>query len=286
MKLNVTEPLSRALWISIFALAAAASAQAQQAAPAKATTAATAPALTESQAQAQAILKRMAQFLGQAQRFSVNVRSGYDAVQKSGQKIEFGETRKLTLSRPDRLRVDGERSDGTKILTVFNGRDITLVDANNNVYATAPQPGSLDDSIIYFVKDLGMRMPLAALLLSRLPGEFDERVRSIDYVEKTNIYGITSHHLAARTDTVDFQVWVTDGDKPLPLRIVLTYKDSPGQPQFWALLSDWNLAPAIAEGTFTASVPKGAQKVAFASQVARQSAAAKQPAANNGKGAK
>jgi hypothetical protein len=165
---------------------------------------------------------------------------------------------------------------------VFNGKEIVLIDATSNVYATAPQPGGIDDSIVYFVRDLGMRLPLAVLLVSRLPVELKERVRSVDYVEKTNIYGSPSHHLAARTDTVDFQIWVADGDKPLPQRVVITYKKDKGEPQFWAQFSDWNLAPAISDSTFIVQPPAGAQKVAFAAQLPRVSAAARKPSANMG----
>ena len=272
---------TRTLCVSALVLTATGQAYSQQAAPAKKAPAAAA-VVTESQAQARAILMRMAELLGGTQSYSVSLRAGYDAVQKSGQKIEFGESRKVTLSRPDRLRVEGERSDGGKTLTVFNGKEIVLIDPTNKVYATAPQPGSLDDTIVHFVRDLGMRFPLAVMLMSRLPAEFEDRVRSVDYVEKTSILGSPSHHLAARTDTVDFQVWVADGDKPLPLRIVLTYKTAAGQPQFWAQFSDWNLAPAIADSAFSAEVPEGLRKIAFAAQLPRMSSAARKPAAAKG----
>jgi hypothetical protein len=235
--------------------------------------------IPESQVRARAILMGMADFLAGTQRFSVSLRAGYDAVQPSGQKIEFGEMRKVTVSRPDRLRIEGERSDGAKMLTVFNGKEIVLIDETSNVYATAPQPGGLDDTIVHFVKDLGMRLPLAVLLVSQLPAELKDRVRSIDYVEKTTINGSSSHHLAARTDTVDFQMWVADGDQPLPQRVVITYKNANGQPQFRAQLSDWNLAPAIEDATFVATPPDGAQKVAFAAQLPRRSPEARKPAA-------
>jgi len=253
---------------------------AQQPAPAKKAPAAA--AVTESQAQASAILMRMADFLGGTPRFSVSVRAAYDAVQKSGQKVEFGEIRKVTLSRPDRLRMEGERSDGAKSLTVFNGKEIVLIDEAANVYATAPQPGGLDDTIVHFVKDLGMRLPLAVLLVSQLPVELKNRVRSVDYVEKTSIHGSVSHHLAARTDEVDFQIWIADGDTPLPQRVVITYKKAKGEPQFWAQFSDWNLAPAISDTTFLAKPPDGAQKVAFAAQLPRLSPAARKPAPDKG----
>jgi hypothetical protein len=261
-------------------LLAAGLAHAQQPPPGKAAPAA-AP-VTETQAQASAILTRMADFLAGTQRFSVSLRAGYDAVQKSGQKIEFGDMRKVTVSRPDRLRMEGERSDGVKTLTVFNGKEIVLIDETSNVYATAPQPGGLDDTIVYFVKDLGMKLPLAVLLVSQLPAELKARVRSVDYVERTNIDGSPSHHLAARTDMVDFQVWVADGDKPLPQRVVISYKQAKGEPQFWAQFSDWNLAPALDDSTFLAKPPDGAQKVAFAAQLPRLSPAARKPSADKG----
>ena len=277
---------AKALFVAVVALLAASHAVAQQpASTAKPTSPGKAPmaaAVTDSQTKAQAILMRMAEFLGSAQRFSVTVRGEYDAVQKSGQKIEFGENRKVTLARPDRLRVEGERSDGAKVLTVFDGKEITVIDSASNVYATAPQPGSVDETIVYFVRDLGMRLPLAVLLVSRLPAELKERVRVVEYVEKTNIDGMVSHHLAARTDTVDFQIWIADGDKPLPHRVVLTYKNAPGQPQFRAQLSDWNLAPVIADSAFLVKAPDGAQKIAFAAQLARVATAASKKSSDKG----
>ena len=282
MSTNILRRASRATWVSVLLLTTAPhaySASEQKEPPVRA---ARAEPETASQAQARAILMKMAEFLGGTPSFRVGVRSGYDAVQPSGQKIEFGEYRTVTLSRPDRMRVESERSDGAKTLVVLTGKEIVLVDLASKVYATAPQPGTLDESIVYFVKDLGMRLPLAALLLNRLPEELQARVRSVDYVEKTSIYGAASYHLAARTDTVDFQVWIADGDKPLLQRIVLTYKNAVGQPQFWAEFVDWNLAPQLNDATFSAQIPDGLQRVAFAAQLPRASPTARQSSAKKG----
>ena len=268
---------ARVLSLAAFALAAAA--QAQQAAPAR-----KAPEPTAAQVQAREILMRMAAYLGGAEKFSVSLRAGYDAVQKNGQKIEFNEARSITLVRPDKLRVEGERSDGAKTLVVFDGKQITLLDAAQNVYAVGAQPGSIDDSVVHFVRDLGMRLPLAVMLMSRMPAEIEARVKSIDYVEKTAIFGAPAHHLAARGDGVDMQVWVADGDKPVPLRVVITYMKSPGQPQFRAQFADWNQAPAIGETTFNAQIPAGAQKLPFAAELSR--AGLKGRRASAAKGAK
>jgi hypothetical protein len=278
-RLEIWRITASAAGVSALVLGIAVQAFAQPVEPAK--KAPVAAPLTESQTQARAILMRMAEFLAGAQGFSVNIRDGYDAVQKSGQKIEFGDKRNVILSRPDRLRVEGERSDGTKTQTVFNGKEIVLVDTTSNVYATAPQPGSVDDTVVYFVRDLGIRFPLARMLVSRLPAELENRVQSVDYVEKTSIDGVPCHHLAARSDTVDFQVWVADGDKPLPQRLVITYKKATGQPQFWAQFSDWDMTPAITDSTFLLQVD-GLRKIAFAAQLPRTSPAARKASANKG----
>jgi hypothetical protein len=279
---NILRCGSRATWISVLLLTTAPHAYPASEQKAPPVRAAQAESETASQAQARVILMNMAEFLGGTPSFRVGVRSGYDTVQPSGQKIEFGEYRTVTLSRPDRMRVESERSDGAKTLVVLTGKEMFLVDFASKVYATAPQPGALDESIVYFVKDLGMRLPLAALLLTRLPEELQTRVRSVDFVEKTSVYGTASYHLAARTDTVDFQVWIADGDKPLLQRIVITYKKAVGQPQFWAEFANWNLAPQLDDATFAAQIPDGLQRVAFAAQLPRASPAAHRSSAKTG----
>jgi hypothetical protein len=223
---------------------------------------------TDTQKLAHELLLRAARFLAQAPRFSVTVASNYDALQADGEKIEFGERRKVILNRPGQFRVETERSDGRRGWTVFTGKEIVVVDVTNRVYATDPQPGGIDDSIVHFISDLGLRLPLALMLTTRMPSEFEKRVRSADYVEKTNLLGTPAHHIAVRGETVDFQVWIADGAQPVPLRVVINYRDEPGQPQFRATLSDWNFAPAITAATFAPQFPDGATKISFATQLA------------------
>jgi hypothetical protein len=204
-----------------------------------------------SELQAESILKNMSEYLAHAERFGVTIRDGYDVVQESRQKVEFGELRIVTVSRPEPLRIEVERSDGQKDLVIFDGKDMTIYSANNNIYATTSRQGTLDQAIKYALDDLKIRMPLALMFLSSLPSELDNLGVSADYVETTIIADVPCDHLAVRTaGGVDFQVWIAQGSEPLPRRIVITYKDEHGQPQFWADLSNWNLAPDVSDALF------------------------------------
>jgi hypothetical protein len=219
-----------------------------------------APKLDE---QAMAILERMADLLSQAQRISVMVDIGFDVVQDSGEKIEFGETRKVVISRPDHARIDITKRDGATSGFIFDGKEIAVFNARENVYATAARPGTLDEAIDYFINDLDMRFPLAELFSSKLAETLQEKVRAASYVEQASIAGVPCDHLALRGDQADLQLWIAQGDQPLPRRLVITYKHAAGQPQFWAQFSDWNLSPDVPDSLFVFTPPEGAAKIAF-----------------------
>lgn len=217
---------------------------------------------------ARALLVKMGEFIGNTPRLSVTARSSYDTVQTSGDKIEWNEVRTLTLSRPDRLRIETEKSNGARTLVLFDGKTISAYDEAGRAYSQTPQPGGIDETLVYFVRDLGMRLPLAVFFVSRAGTLLDRRVRSVEYVEKTGILGAPAHHLVGRTDTVNFQIWIADGDQPLPQRLVLTYPKAPGQPQFRAQFVGWNLAPEVPDSLFAFAPPAGANRIPFAAALA------------------
>ena len=236
----------------------------------------TSAANPELEEQAMAVVKRMTEFVTQAQRFSVTVDSGFDVVQDSGQKIEFGETRQIVLRRPDRVRIDATKRNGSKSGMFFDGKDIAVFNTKENVYATVTRPGTVDEAIAYFLNDLDMRMPLAELLSSQLAKMLPEQVRAAAYVEPSQIAGVPCDHLALRGDQADLQLWVAQGAQPLPRRLVITYTREDGRPQFWAQFSEWNLAPEVPDALFVFTPPAGAAKIAFALQQRIQPGAAEE----------
>jgi hypothetical protein len=225
---------------------------------------------SESQQFARAKLMDMARFLASTRKFSATLRIGYDVMQSNGQKVEFGEVRELAVERPNHVRIEEQASHGGRNLMLFDGKQVTMFDNKTNAYAQAPQPSDIDSTVVYFVRDLKMRLPLAPLLMAHLPAELQGRVQSIDYVEQTEIMGKPAHHILARTTNVDFQVWIADSKRPLPLRIVLTYPKENGQPQFWADFSKWNLSPHFGKAAFAFKPPADAKKIVFAVQIQSQ----------------
>ena len=211
--------------------------------------------------QAMDILLDMARTLAEAKQFSVTVRSSYDAPQENGQMVEFGALRNIQVKRPDKLRVDLQRSDGDQRILVFDGKQIIVHNVTENVYAKAEKVGTVDDAVKYIVGVLKTPLPLARMFRTSIPVELEQLVEEIDYVELNMLTDVKTDHLAVRTRDVDFQIWITRGKEPLPRRIIITYKNFRGHPQFRADFSNWDLTAKGVKGPFTYILPKNAEQI-------------------------
>ena len=208
---------------------------------------------------AKSLLDGMAKKLAGARQFSVSIHMNYDVIQASGQKIQFSEVRKAQISRPNYLRVDSQQSDGDAGGLIFDGKTLTLFSTTENVYSQTTHPGDVDAAVRYAVAKLGIRVPLARMLTSTLPHELQKLSTTVDYVERNILGAMPTDHIAAQTKNVDYQVWIRKD--MLPTRMILTYKNEPGQPQFQAVFSSWNLTSGINDSTFTFTPAKGAERI-------------------------
>ena len=217
-----------------------------------------------SDAHAREIVQKMAATLAAQDAFSFTATTAYDSRQEDGTKVEFGDTRKIVVRRPDKLRVDVVRTDGRRSSVQYDGKVLTAYSADANVYAQSEKAGTVDDAIVHFLSTLKMKLPLAALLSSRAAEDLGRRLLSVEYVEKSNACAVPCHHVLAGTETTDLQAWISEGAVPVLLKVVITYHDEPGEPQFRAVLSDWNFAPKIDDAAFTFVPPPSATGIPFA----------------------
>jgi hypothetical protein len=211
-------------------------------------------------------IARMSDFLAATKQFGVTAEVGYDIVQEWGQKIEFGETRVVTIRRPDRFRMETTNRDGTKSGAVFDGKQIAIFDFGDKVYATAAKAGTTEEALAYVVNDLGIQLPMASFVSSRLGQMVKEWANDVAYVETSTIAGVACDHVALRGDWEDVQMWIAQGERPLLQRLVITYTRAEGKPQFWAQFRDWNLSPAADDSVFSFTPPAGLGRISFAAE--------------------
>ncbi len=206
-------------------------------------------------------LDRAGAFLAAQSRFSFHAELSYDVMQADGEQLEFGGSREFTVRRPDRMRFEAtDRGGAAKTLT-FDGTTIFVDLPSQKAYVSIERPGTLYAAIDHLVDDLGVPAPLEDLIGMNFAAEIRPRIQSGYFVGSAVFGNRRCDHLAYRLPHVDVQMWIEQGERPLPCRISITYLREPGQPQFRAQLSDWNLEPDVADSRFTFEPPDGALRV-------------------------
>lgn len=206
-------------------------------------------------------LDQMAGWLAAQTVFRFRADVSYDAVQPSGERIEFGGAREVVVERPDRLRVDVVDRDGSREILAYDGQAIWLASPPLRAFARAAQTGPIDGVIDRLV-ELDAPLPLADLIDPGLAERLRPLITSAARVGIVRLDGRLCEQLAYRSQDVDFQLFIESGDTPIPRRLVVDYRDEPGRPQFRASLRDWDLAPKSRTAAFFRITPPiGAQRL-------------------------
>jgi hypothetical protein len=122
-------------------------------------------------------------------------------------------------------------------------------------------PDNIDEMMDFLFETYGIAAPLADLIISDPYTSAIRSVRLGQYVGLHQVKGTKCHHLAFRQDNLDWQIWIEDGAKPLPRKLVITFRESIGQPQFVAIIGKWDLARQLPDEVFTFKAPEGAKKM-------------------------
>jgi hypothetical protein len=193
---------------------------------------------------------------------SIEVADTMDEVLKTGEKIQYSHVRTLKVSEPKQFWIEST-GDITNTTIWKDDKTFTLLDRTNNVYSQVAAPGTIDETMDMLVDKYGVTTPLADLLTDDLYSVLMKNAKTCRYLGLHYADGIKCHHIAATQKNIDWQIWVDAGDVPQLRKIVITYKQRPGSPQYVAVLKTFKELDQVPEDTFTFKAPEGAKKISF-----------------------
>jgi hypothetical protein len=222
----------------------------------------TSPALAQSgiDPDADAILLGMATYLKSLKSLSASYDADQEIVDRQGQKLQFSASGTMSASRGDGFLMT-RQGPFAETQVSFDGKTISLYGKGMNVYAQIESPGpTIDEAVEEFRISTGLDAPGADLLATDPYAVLTEGVTSGSLVGAAYIGGVECDHLAFRSDVVDWQIWISRGEKKLPLKYVITTKWVTGAPQYSLRLSNWN-TDAVDAKIFAFVPPAGAKKI-------------------------
>lgn len=207
-------------------------------------------------------LRRATDYLAGLKQFRLETDTAVDVVRGTGEKIQLGNRTTLTVQRPDKLRAERV---GELVAQVFyyDGKSLSVNYPAEKYHATTAAPPTLEAALDFARDKLKVLAPAADLIYSNALERFTEGLTSASIVGSAEVGGVVCVHLAFRNPEVDWQIWIQEGDKPMPRKFVVTSKKLPQSPQFSVTLSKWDASPKVTDATFRFVPPKGSRQIDF-----------------------
>jgi hypothetical protein len=204
-------------------------------------------------------LKDMGAFLQTLKRYQVSTEVTGERVLADGQKLQHSASARLDVVRPNRLHATMRTAYSQRDLT-YDGKVVTLYYPAQKYYSTLEFSGTIGDLIDRFEAKYGVQIPLQDLFLFGTPAAQFDNFESAMNAGQDIIGGEVCDHYAFRRGSIDWQIWIASGSRPLPRKLVITNRADDARPQSVSLIS-WNLKPSFTDAVFKFTPPKGSTKV-------------------------
>ncbi len=192
-----------------------------------------------------------------------------DARLGAGLMVSNSEEVHVSIDRPGSMNISSFDGGTTKGIYFHNGL-LTVYNSANKLYAQASIPKEIDAAMEFALEELGVEAPMMDLLYKDASTHLLGSNETILYLtDKSRVAGTDCHHLAIRGSEIDVQLWIEEGDRPLPRKIMITSKWEGGAPRFIANLS-WDTSPQFEPGLFEFKAPEGATKIEFVTESSEQ----------------
>jgi hypothetical protein len=217
---------------------------------------ATQPAPVQVEPSAVDALAKMSAYLRTIPAFQITLQTRRDDVDVYGQLITLGGGATYKVRRPDAFAIDMALPTLAGQY-VYDGKTVTVYDARTGYYAKVAAPPTIRATLDLAKQKYGATVPLDDLFTWSEGDDRSKALTSAHFIGKVQIAGQSASHYAFRQPGVDWQIWIADGAKPAPLRVIIVARDDPARPQFQADLV-WDTAPKFAPNTFAFAPPPNA----------------------------
>jgi len=208
-------------------------------------------------------LKEMSNYLMTAKTLQIQTVGSLDVVTNNGQRIQLDGTTTYKVRRPGFV-IDYE-SDIKSRKFIYDGKTFTVYSPKLGFYASAPAPATNREVLDTIYNKFGISLPLEDLFrwgdgssAARL-----QALQSAYNVGTATIDGVATNHYAFREKDVDWEVWIQQGDQPLPRKLVIVDRSDPAKPTFSTRLS-WTMNPTFTDADFTFVPDANAKKIQLA----------------------
>lgn len=204
-------------------------------------------------------LKDMGASLQALKRYQVSLDLSGERVLQDGQKLLHTAHADLDVALPNRIRSTTATATSRRVL-YFDGKKVSLLFPDTNYYSQADFTGTVGDLVGRLKSDYDVELPAADLFVWGTPAAPFNDLQSAMNAGQSLVLGTLCDHYAYRQPGIDWQIWLSTGPNPLPMRLVVTNLEDDARPQSITQFR-WNLKPTFQDSVFNFVPPRGATSI-------------------------
>lgn len=208
---------------------------------------------------ADSLLKEMSDFLGTKYKYSFKAEIMFDDIIDSGRKLQRSASEKVFVQKTNKVYIEYISDVGGQKFW-YDDSNVTILDLPRSLYSKIVVPNSIDQAFDELLKRYDYSTPFSELLFVNPYKILTENVEAGYYIGSSIVFGVPCNHLGLVDRNVDWQIWIEDGQRKIPRKLVITYKKIPGSPQFIAILKDWIFDQPFSHFLFKPDIPKYARE--------------------------
>ena len=239
------------------------SASSSAAAPAagNASAAAASPAAAQNLVDPAAVqaLKSMGAYLQSLKRYEVSLDHSGERVLQDGQKLMHSASAEIDVAQPNRIKASTSTASSRRVLN-FDGKKVSLLFPDTNYYSSVDFNGTVGELVEKLRTGYGIDFPAADLFTWGTPAAPFDNLQSAMNAGQAVVGGTLCDQYAFRQPGIDWQIWLSTGANPLPMKLVVTSLEDDARPQSVTEFH-WNLKPTFQDSAFTFVPPAGAKAI-------------------------
>lgn len=211
-------------------------------------------------AEAEALLKKMSDYLSGLKSLSADFYVFDEQIMGDGFKLSVLRSGSIKVRHPNKLYIarKGMLRDQE---VFFDGSNLVVYGKNLGMVIDVPVKGGVDDALDVATETFGAELPGRDIFSRDAYTPLMDVITESISIGSVEIGDAICRQLAFRTDEVDLQLWVREGDQPLPCRYTITSKWTSGAPQYTVTFSNWQVNQELSDSDFTFTTPAGTQKI-------------------------
>jgi len=207
-------------------------------------------------------IQQMSKYLSSLNTIRLDTQGTLDVVTADGQRIQMDGTTNYEVRKPGFvIKYTSDKKDRN---FYYDGKQFTVYSPNLGYYASVPAPATNSEVLDTVYNRYGIRLPLEDLFRwNDSNAKRIENFRAAFNLGTVTLDGVKTTHYAFREPDVDWEVWIDQGDKPLPRKLSIVDRTDPARPAFTTRLK-WTVNPALSAADFTFVPGPQAMKIEMA----------------------